>query len=144
MKPYISFLSIVVVRVDDGEGAVDQAVAGQNGLAGAKGFLSSCRLYKAAGKRIHGLEGIGHFHAPLCADLFDPFSDNFHEILFNIPADHKYDLVKAGFHGVIDGIIHDDLSVYAHGLQLLDAAAESGSDSGCHNDQCSFHCALPS
>ena len=70
------------------------------------------------------LKSVAQLDAEAGADALDAVADGLPERLFDVVADDEHDLVKARFDGVVDGIIHDDLAVGAHGRQLLDAAAK--------------------
>ena len=64
--------------------------------------------------------------------FLDAVADNLPEILLQIPADDEYHLVESRLQSVVDGVIHNDLPVWPHRLQLLDPAAEPAADAGCH------------
>ena len=65
--------------------------------------------------------------------LFDPVADNLTEIHFQISSDNEYYLVKPGLQRIMDRIIHNDLTVRPHWLQLLDSAAKTAAQAGRHN-----------
>ena len=66
--------------------------------------------------------------------LFQPGAHHFLEIFFNGVLDDKDDLFKAGAHGVVDGVVQNDLAVGADGIDLLQSAV-TGTHAGGHNDQ---------
>ena len=129
------FLAVVVVRVDDHEGLVQQALAGQNRLAGAPGLGAVCGQRHACGQIFLLLVGVGDLHTQTGAGGGNAVADRFAEGLGNVVPDDKDHLVEACLNGVVNGIVHDNLAVQAHGLQLLDAAAETAADARRHNDQ---------
>ena len=134
-----SFLAIVVVSIDNGERLLDDILAGQNCLAGAPGLAALSGNFVPGGDGVLLLESIGNLNAQVGTGLFNAVADGFLESLLNVVADDKDNLVKPGFDGIMDGVIHDDLAVGADSGQLLDAAAKAGADAGCHNAQCCFH-----
>ena len=95
------------------------------------------------GQIIQSLVGVGNLNAQPGADFFDAVADDLAEGLLDVAADDEHDLVETGFDGVVDGVVHQDLAVGAHGGKLFDAAAVAGADSGGHNNQCSFHVEIP-
>ena len=130
-----AFPAIIIIRIDHKERTVHQSLCHQHSLSGSPWLgASRCHLI-AVRKGIQLLICIFHRH-----HLLDPVSDHFLKILFQVFPDNEYDLIKPGFHCIMDGIIHDDLSSRSNGLQLLDSSPEPASNAGSHNDQRSlFH-----
>lgn len=62
-------------------------------------------------------------------------ADDLVEVLFNVLAQHEDDARKACLDRVVDGILHQELSVGADGFQLLDPAAEARADARRHDDK---------
>ena len=67
------------------------------------------------------------------ADSFNTLTDNLFKLLLNILADNKYHMVETCFNGIMDGIVHDDMSSIIHRFQLLDSLSEAATDTGCHD-----------
>ena len=126
-----ALFSVVVIGVDYDEGFPNQIFGRQHRLSGAPRFGAAFRQLSRDIADI--LEGVVHFHAALSADGFDSVSDNFSEIRFDILSDDKNNFVKAGFDGIVDGIIHNDVATVIHRFQLLDSTAKARSDPGGHN-----------
>ena len=139
MQLHKSFLTVVVVGVDDGERLLDDALAGQHGLAGAPGFGAALGHTVTRGHIFQCLKRIVDLDTQVGADLLDAVADGLFKGFLDIVADDKDDLVKASFDGVVDRVIHDDLAVGADCGQLFDAAAETGAYTGRHNNQSCFH-----
>ena len=129
------FLAVVVVGVDHHEGLVQKALAGQNRLAGAPGLGAAFGQGYALRQVFLLLIGVGNLHAQAGAGGGNPVANGLAEGLGNVVPDDKDHLVEACFNGVVNGIVHDDFAVQAHGLQLLDSAAETAADARCHNNQ---------
>lgn len=131
MDPAESLFAVVVIGVDHDEGFPNQIFGRQHRLSGAPGFGAAFRQLSRDIADI--LEGVVHFHAALSADGFDSVSDNFSEIRFDILSDDKNNFVKAGFDGIVDGIIHNDVAVGIYRFQLFNAAPEARTDTRRHN-----------
>ncbi len=52
--------------------------------------------------------------------------------------DDKYYFVEACLQCIMDGIIHNDLTLWSYWCKLLDSFSKSAADSGCHNHKCCF------
>ena len=124
-----AFFSVVVIGVDHGEGDAKGLAAGKDSLAGSPWFFAVFRAGEAFRKVMHVLE-----HIRNVCKLLHTVSDNGTEFVFDVFSDDKNDLVKAGFQGIVDGIIHDDLAIGANRSQLFDASAKTAADTGCHNN----------
>ena len=135
MQLHKTFFAVIIIGIDNRKGLMDNVLTCQNRLAGSPGLRPVCGLCKAARKIIQLLISICHI-----SNLLDPITDDFLEILLKILADDENDPVKTSLQCVLDGVIHDDLSIGSHRLQLLDAAAKTAADTSRHNCKCCFHC----
>ena len=104
-------------------------------MHGAVGLYPLCRGREAAGQAVVFLESVVHFH--LAGDLVPHLGA---EGRLHAPLDDEYHLVKARGHGIVNGVLHQDLSVGAHVIHLLGAApAVAGTQTGGHNQQRFLH-----
>ena len=127
--------SIIIIRIDDYKRFVDRSLAGKHRLTGSPRFRSAFRLLESFRQSIQFLEYVTDIH-----QLFHTFSDGFPEIFFQVFADDEHYFIESGFDRIMDGIIHDNLSVRSHRFQLLDSFSKTAADSGGHNHQCRiFH-----
>ena len=129
MDFFEAFFSIVVIGIDHGEGNVQGLAAGKDSLAGSPWFFAIFRAGEAFREVMHILKYIGN----VC-NLLHTVSDDRAEFVFDVFSDDKNDLVKTGFQGIMDGIIHDDLAIGANRSQLFDASSKTAADTGCHNN----------
>ena len=128
MDPLKALFSIVIVCIDHQERTVNQPLYHQNSLTGSPGFFAALRHKIALWKSVQLLIGINN------RDLLgNAVSDNLLKILFQIFTDNKYDFVKSGLNGVMDRIIHNNLSIWPNRSQLLDSAPKPAADSSRHN-----------
>ena len=127
--------AVVVVGVDDGEGAVDYVAGGEDGVAGAPG------LDAAVGDRIAGRQVVELLVGVLDVyELGEPVAYGLVEGLLYLVLDDEHDGVEAGALGVVDGVVDDELAVAAHGVYLLETAV-AAAHSGGHDDEPGFlHC----
>ena len=139
---YKGVFSVIIIRVDDGKGLLNEALAGQDSLSRSPGLLPPFRQGDALRQIVQRLKGIPDLHTQLGADRFDTVADDFPEVRFDLFADDKNDLTKTCPDGIVDGIIHDDLTMKANRLQLFDAGAISGTNAGGHHNKCLFHAVL--
>ena len=121
--------SIIIIRVDHREGRVHTAQTAQYRVAGSPGFHPSLRNLIAFRNIVEILEHIGNFH-----DLADSVADSLPEIFFIFFFDDKYNLLKSGLFRVIQGKIHNDMSLRIHRIDLFESAV-TASHSGSHDDQ---------
>ena len=77
-------------------------------------------------------DGLERYKADLTVD---PVSDDLPEVFFNIPADDKHNFIESRLNGVVNGIVHDDMTGFVHLGQLLDPAPIAAADPGCHDNQ---------
>ena len=124
--------AVVVVRIDDRKGAVNQGLCSQHGMAGAPGLYTSLRHGKACGQLFQLLEGILHLHR-----FRHAVADGCLEGVLDLVLDDKDHGLKAGAAGVVKGIVHNDLSVGAHRVDLFHAAV-TAAHAGSHDDQYRF------
>ena len=136
MDGTVDAFAVVVIGIDDGKGTVDQLLGGQHRLTGTPGLGAALR--QLPGNVRQGLEAVAHLHALLGADRFNAVADDLPEVLFNVPADDKHDFIEARGDGIMNGIVHDDVSGAVNTGQLLDAAAKPTADTGCHNYESCF------
>ena len=124
--------AVVVIGVDHRKGAVDEVLGGQHGVAGAPGLDPAFRHGVACGQLFQLLESVLYLHG-----LGHPVPDGSLEGILDLVLDHKDHRFKAGPAGVVERIIHDDLSVGAHRVDLLHAAV-TAAHAGSHDDQYRF------
>ena len=124
--------AVVVVGVDDGEGAVDLPGGAQDGLPCAPGLGPPGGDGEALRELVQGLVCAGQGHVG--ADMAP-------EAILKIPGhlllDDADDLSEAGADGVIDGVVHDEVSAVVHRRHLLQTA-EAASHPGGHDDKSRF------
>ena len=127
------FFSIIIIRIDHQKWLFDQSADAQNRLSSSPRFFPVCRDTESLRYIRKLLECVCHRR-----NLLNPVPDHFFEVLLQIMTDHKDNPVKSSFQRVMDGVIHNDLPIRTHWLQLFDPSAKTASDSGCHNDKCCF------
>ena len=133
-----SFLPIIIICIDDHKGLLHKFLTAQNRLAGPPWLCPSLRLCKSCRQIVHLLKGVNGLDA-----LLHPVPDHFPEILLQILPDDEYDLVKTCLHGIMNGIVNDDLPGRSDRLQLFDSPSKTAANSCCHDDQCClFHISL--
>jgi len=124
--------AVVVIGVDHRKGAVDEVLGGQHGVAGAPGLDPAFRHGVACGQLFQLLESVFHVHG-----LGHPVADGGLEGILDLVLDHKDHRLKAGPACIVKGIIHDDLAVGAHRVDLLHTAV-TAAHAGRHHDQYRF------
>ena len=124
--------AVVVVGIDDGEGAVDVGLCGQHRVAGTPGLHAALGDGVALGQLIQLLEGVLHVHHPGHA-----VADGSFESLLDLVLDDEDDRLEACAAGVVQGIIHDDLTAGTHRVDLLHAAV-AAAHAGSHDHQDRF------
>ena len=124
--------AVVVIGVDHRKGAVDEVLGGQHGVAGAPGLDPAFRHGVACGQLFQLLESVFHVHG-----LGHTVADGGLEGLFDLMLDDKDHRLEACAAGVVERIIHDDLSVGAHRVDLLHAAVTAAHTCR-HHDQYRF------
>ena len=130
--------AVVVVRIDDRKGAVNEVLGRQHRVAGAPRLDPALRDGKARGQLVELLEGVLHLH-----DLGHPVADGGLEGLLDLMLDDEDHGLEPGAAGIVEGIIHDDLPVRAHRVDLLHAAVPAAHTSR-HDHQYRFvHFLLP-
>ena len=127
-----SLRAVVVVRIDDRKGAVDQGLCSQHGMAGAPRLYTAFRHGKACGQLFQLLKSVLHVHC-----FRHAVADGSFEGVLDLVLNDKDHGLKAGAAGVIERIVHNDLSVGAHRVDLLHAAV-AAAHAGCHDDQYRF------
>ena len=130
---------VVVVRVDNCEGAVHLLPGSQHRVAGPPGLHPPLRDPVPGGQVLQLLIGVLYFNDP-----GEPVADGGPELLRKLPLDDEYHRLKAGAPGVVDGVIYDELAVGPHGINLLQTAV-SAPHSGRHDHKHRFfHTSTPS
>ena len=124
--------AVVVIGVDHRKGAVDEVLGGQHGVAGAPGLDPAFRHGVACGQLFQLLESVFHVHG-----LGHPVADGGLEGILDLVLDHKDHGLEACAAGIVKGIIHDDLAVGAHRVDLLHAAVTAAHTCR-HHDQYRF------
>ena len=130
-------LAVIIVRVDDGKGLVDDVLGAVDGVDGAVGLRPVFGGDKAVRQAVVFLVGVVGFYL-----LGDLVADHLPEHLVHAPADHEHHLVKAGADGVMDGILHQNFPARADVVDLL-VAPVAGAQTGGHDQQCRFHYNAP-
>ena len=121
--------AIVVVGVDDGEGAVHHLPGGQGGVGGAPGLLPLRRDGVALRQVLFQLVCVADVHG-----FGYPVADAALEVLLDLGLDDEDHRLKARPAGVVDGVVDDKLAVVSHGVQLFKAAVPAA-HAGSHDDQ---------
>ena len=124
--------AVVVVGVDNREGAVYQFPGRQHRVGGAPGLGPAGGNGHVAHHVLHFLEGVADLHPPA-----DPAAHQGAEVGLQLPVDDKNNLLKPGPPGVIDGIVDEALPTAAYAVHLLQAAV-SAAHAGSQNDQNRF------
>ena len=124
--------AVVVIGVDHRKGAVNEVLGGQHGVAGAPGLDPAFRHGVACGQLFQLLESVFHVHG-----LGHPVADGGLEGILDLMLDDKDHGLEACAAGVVERIIHDDLSVGAHRVDLLHAAVTAAHTCR-HHDQYRF------
>ena len=100
----------------------------QNGVARAPRLLAAFRHRKALRQVIQLLENIFDLHV-----LRYAVADNLFKVLKKLLLDDEDYLGKARLRGIKNRKIHDNLAVFANGIDLLQAAV-TAAHTGRHND----------
>ena len=134
---------VIVIGVDDAEGAVHCGFRAQQGVDRAEGLGASLR--NVIEVRYGGivLIDIGHLHRLALRRLF--LLEVAHQLVHHLPhfrLDDEHHLVKAGPQGIVNGILHQNFAVGADAVHLL-AAAIPGTESRRHDHQRNSHIASP-
>ena len=129
--------AVVVVRVDDGEGLVDQLLGGQKRLNGAQRFGALGGNGAALGQIGQFLIGVLHVNL-----LGDQIADLRLELRFKAVLDDENDLGEAGLDRVVNGVEHQRFVVGTHAVDLL-VAAVTGTHTGSHDNQRLIHPCFP-
>ena len=124
--------AVVVVCIDDRKGAVNEGLCSQHGMAGAPRLHTALRDGKASGQLFQLLEGVFHVHY-----FSHAVADGSLEGVLDLVLDDKDHGLKAGAAGVVERIVHNDLSVGAHRVDLLHTAV-AAAHASCHDDQYRF------
>ena len=124
--------AVVVIGVDHRKGAVDEVLGGQHGVAGTPGLDPAFRHGVACGQLFQLLESVFHVHG-----LGHTVADGGLEGILDLMLDDKDHGLEACAAGVVERIIHDDLSVGAHRVDLLHAAVTAAHTCR-HHDQYRF------
>ena len=125
--------AIVVVRIDDGKGLMDQVLGRQNGLHRTQGLGALSGDGAARRQVVQFLEGVFHFHTAL-----DHIAHQLAEAVLKVMLNDKHDLVEACLHGIVDGVEHQHLVVGAHAVNLL-ISAVARAHAGGHDHEGFIH-----
>ena len=135
MKKLKALLAVKIISIDDGKRTVDQISDLDQRMRCTPGLRPASRHGKALRQLIDFLKCI----FTIC-NFFDPVSDDLTEILLDVLTNDKNDLIETGLQRIMHGIVHDDLTRRTELRELLDAAAETGTDTRCHDHKCClFH-----
>ena len=106
-------------------------------MAGAPRFLAAFGDAVSRGQGVELLERVFH------GDAFFPFrADRLAECLLDVAPDHEHDLIEPALHGVVDGIVEDDLAVRPDRVDLLESAVAASHSGGEHHQRHFFHVEL--
>ena len=98
-KIIINFLkrlgSVIIVRIDDGKGAVDKLAGGQHGVGGTPRLFAAGRRRKACRQIVYLLKGIFYLHL-----FFNAAADHLFKLLLDLVLNNKNNLFKACAAGV--------------------------------------------
>ena len=120
--------AIEIVCVDDDKRRINVVACRQNGVARAPRLLAAFRHRKALRQVIQLLENIFDLHV-----LRYAVADNLFKVLKKLLLDNEDYLGKARLYGIKNRKIHDNLAVFANGIDLLQAAV-TAAHTGRHND----------
>ena len=98
-------------------------------MAGAERLGAAFRHGAALRQLVRRLEYIIYLH-----ELFGGVADALAECVEQILFYNKYHAAEASLPRIVDGIVHDDLSVRADRIDLLQTAV-AGAHAGSHNDK---------
>src|SRR5699024_2268487 len=129
--------AVIVIGVDDDKGGMDQLFGRQDRLAGAPGL--GAPFGKLAGDIMQVLESVVHRNAVIGTDSSHAVPDGLPERSLDVFTNYKNNMVEASLHGVMDGIVHNDMPAGVHRFQLLDAAAKAGANACGHDEQSCVH-----
>ena len=124
--------AVIIIGVDDDKGGVDQIFGRQYCLAGAPGL--GAPFGKLAGDIMQVLESVVHRNAVSGTDSSHAVPDGLPERSLDVFTNYKNNMVEASLHGIVDGIVHNDMSAGVHGFQLFNAAAKTRADACGHNE----------
>ena len=127
----ICFFSIVVICIDYSKWLGKNFLRCQYSVSCSPWLCTVCRFPEISRKIIDLLECISNF-----CDLFDTVADDSAELILNIFTDDKYNFVESCFQCIMDGIIHNDLTLRSYRCKLLDTFSKTTSDSCRHDYQC--------
>ena len=106
--------AVVVIGVDDGEGPMDQTAGGHDGMTGAPGLGAPVGDGVSGGHIGQLLKGVFHRHVPGQA-----VADGGVKGVFQLRLNDEHHGFKARAAGVKDGVVDDQLTVRAHGVDLF-------------------------
>ena len=92
------------------------------------------RLFNSFREIIQLLICISKFYVQFITDSFNSFSDRIMKCIFDILTNDKYYFIKSGLYCIMNGIIHNDLPIWAYRFQLLNSAAKTRTHSCSHDD----------
>ena len=129
----ICFLTVIIICINYHEWLVKNCLCSKDCLPCSPWFCTVCRFLKSFWKIIQGLECVCNF-----CNFLDPLTDHAAEFFFQVLADDKYNFIKTSFQCIMNGVIHNDLTIWSYWCKLFDSFSKATSDSGCHDYKCSF------
>ena len=124
---------VEVIAVDDSEGFLDGVLAHHHRVVGSPGLGAAFGASEAFGQCVERLE------YEFTGDVVFIFGEHdAAEVLFEILADNKHEFAESGVDGIVDGVVHDGLSVRAQSVQLLESAV-AATHSSSEKEECRFH-----
>ena len=135
MDFHIGFLTIIIIRINYHKRLIQNSFCCKYSLTGSPRFGTVCRFLKSSRKIFQRLKCIFYLR-----DLFDPLPDYTAELLFQIFTNDKYNFIKPCLQSIMNGIIHNDLTIWSYWCKLFDSFSKTASNSGSHNNKCClFH-----
>ena len=133
MNLSVGFFPVIIVCIDNDKRLIENFFRCKNCLTGSPWLGAAFRLFETVRKIFQFLERIFYF-----CDFLNSFSNDMTEFLLQILPDNKNHFIKSGLQRIMDGILHDHLSVRAHRRKLFNSFSEAASDSCRHDHKCCF------
>ena len=134
MNLYKCFFSIIVICINNYEWLFDNIFTYQYRLSCSPWLASPCRLFNSFREIIQLLICISKFYVQFITNSFNSFSDRIMKCISDILTNDKYYFIKSGLYCIMNGIIHNDLPIWAYRFQLLNSAAKTRTHSCSHDD----------
>ena len=118
-----TFLSIIIICINYNKRRIDQILRCKHRLSGSPRLRSSLR--KFTWDILDILECIIHLHIVLRTDIRDTIADYVLKIFLNILTDNKDHMVETCFDRIVHRVIHNNMILCIHRLQLLNPSTET-------------------